>query len=190
MPFNVHQGIRGAWIAIGLIWLVSAFSTKRTARRQGLGTLLVHVCLLGLVFDLLFSDLFRRGFLRWRFVEDLGAIGWAGFAITVAGIAFAIWARLYIGRNWSGTVTVKQDHELVRNGPYSLVRHPIYSGLSLAILGTALAVGEVRGLLAFALLVFEFKRKSLLEERFMIEQFGAQYMQYRREVKSLVPFVW
>ena len=85
---------------------------------------------------------------------------------------------------------MKQDHELVRNGPYALVRHPIYSGLALAILGTALAVGEVRCLLAFILVVFEFKRKSLQEERFMIEQFGAQYVQYRREVKSLIPFVW
>jgi protein-S-isoprenylcysteine O-methyltransferase Ste14 len=133
---------------------------------------------------------FGRGFLGWRFFAASGAIGWAGFAITVAGVAVAIWARLYIGRNWSGTVTVKQDHELVRNGPYALVRHPIYSGLALAILGTALAVGEVRCLLAFVLVVFEFKRKSSLEERFMIEQFGAKYVRYRREVKALVPFVW
>jgi len=190
MPFDALQGIRGAWIAIGLIWLVAAFTTKRTARRQDIGTFLVHVFVLGIAFDLIFSDLFRRGFLSWRFVQASGAIGWTGFAITVAGVAVAIWARFYIGSNWSGTVTVKQDHELVRNGPYSLVRHPIYSGLSLALLGTALAVGEVRCLLAFVLVVFEFKRKSLLEERFMIEQFGAQYVQYRREVKSLVPFVW
>jgi protein-S-isoprenylcysteine O-methyltransferase Ste14 len=190
MPFNAYQGIRWAWMAIGLIWLALAFTNKRTARRQDAGTLILHILVLGLAFDLIFSDFFRRGVLGWRFVAELDAIGFGGFAITTAGIAFAIWARLYIGRNWSGTVTVKQDHELVREGPYSLVRHPIYSGLSLALLGTALVVGEVRCLLAFALVVFEFKRKSLLEERFMIEQFGAQYVQYRREVKSLVPFVW
>lgn len=190
MPFDALQGVRGAWIAIGLIWAAAAFTTKRTARRQDLRSFLVHAFLLGLAFDLIFSNLFRRGFLGWRFVAASDAIGWTGFAITVAGVAVAIWARFYIGSNWSGTVTVKQDHELVRNGPYSLVRHPIYSGLSLALLGTALAVGEVRCLLAFVLVVFEFKRKSLLEERFMIEQFGAQYVQYRREVKALVPFVW
>ena len=190
MPFNAYQGIRWAWIAIGLIWLAAAFSNKRTARRQDLGTLVVHVFMLGLAFKLLFSDLFRRSFLGWRFVPASDAIGWIGFAITVAGVAFAIWARLSIGRNWSGTVTVKQDHELVQNGPYSLVRHPIYSGLALAVLGTALAVGEMRCLLAFVLVLFEFKRKSLLEERFMIEQFGVQYVQYRREVKALVSFVW
>jgi protein-S-isoprenylcysteine O-methyltransferase Ste14 len=154
------------------------------------GTFIVHVLVLGVAFDLIFSELFRRGFLSWRFVAKVDGIGWMGFAITAAGIAFAIWARLSIGRNWSGTVTVKQDHELVRSGPYSLVRHPIYSGLSLALLGTALGVGEVRCLLAFVLCLFEFKRKSLLEERFMIEQFGAQYVQYRREVKGLIPFVW
>ena len=77
---------------------------------------------------------------------------WLGLIMVAAGIAFAVWARHYLGRNWSGTVTVKQDHELIRSGPYRLVRHPIYTGLLLAILGTAVAFGEWRGLLAFALL--------------------------------------
>src|SRR5580700_4565651 len=131
MPFNAYQGIRWAWMAIGLIWLALSFTNKRTARRQDAGTLIVHILVLGLAFDLIFSDLFRRGFLGWRFVAEGDTIGFAGFAITIAGINLAIWARLSIGRNWSGTVTVKQGHELVRSGPYSLVRHPIYSGLSL-----------------------------------------------------------
>src|ERR1035438_2179151 len=116
MPFTAYQGIRGAWIAIGVVWLAAAFTTKRTARRQDAGTFIVHVLVLGVAFDLIFGDLFRRGFLTWRFVAKVDGIGWMGFAITAAGIAFAIWARLSIGRNWSGTVTVKQDHELVRSG--------------------------------------------------------------------------
>ncbi|MBZ5618161.1 MAG: isoprenylcysteine carboxylmethyltransferase family protein [Acidobacteriia bacterium] len=190
MPFDFQQGIRAAWIVVGLVWLIGAFITKRTARHQPAASLIVHICLLVLAFTLLSKDFFRRGFLRWRFVPDSDTIGWTGFALTAAGAALAIWARLYIGRNWSGTVTLKQDHELVRSGPYSVVRHPIYSGLSLAFLGTALAVGEVRCLIAFVLLVFEFKRKSVLEERFMIEEFGSQYVQYRREVKALIPFAW
>ncbi len=190
MPFSPFQGIRVAWLLIGVIWLAAAFTNKQTARRQPVGSLIVHTLLLGLVFNLVFNDLFGRGVLGARFLSDSAAARWMGFVVTVAGIALAIWARFSLGRNWSGTVTVKHDHELVRYGPYSLVRHPIYSGLSLALLGTVLAIGEVRGLLALALLVFEFKRKSLMEERFMIEQFGSEYVEYRGEVKALIPFVW
>ena len=101
----------------------------------------------------------------------------------------AIWARVALGRNWSGTVTIKQYHQLIRTGPYSVVRHPIYSGLLLALLGTALAVGETRGLVALAgaFLMGIFKART--EERFMIEQFGSQYEDYRKRTKALVPFI-
>ena len=102
----------------------------------------------------------------------------------------AIWARFVLGRNWSGTVTVKQDHELVRSGPYALVRHPIYSGLLLAFLGTAVARGDLAALLGVALAAATLHFKTATEESFMTEQFGAGYMEYKREVKSLIPFVW
>ena len=177
-------------MAFCLVWLVSAFTNKRTARRQPIGTLIVHVCVLGLAFQLRFSDLFRKGFLRSQFLPATGAVGWSGAALTVAGIGFAVWARFHIGANWSGTVTLKEGHALIRSGPYTIVRHPIYAGLLLAVLGTAIARREVGGLIGFALLVLEWKRKSLLEERFMIEQFGAGYLQYRREVKGLIPLIW
>jgi protein-S-isoprenylcysteine O-methyltransferase Ste14 len=105
------------------------------------------------------------------------------------GLALAVWARRHLGRNWSGIVTVKQDHELIRSGPYGLVRHPIYTGLLLAILGTAGAIGEWRGLFAFALITVGFVLKFKMEERFMSETFGEQYARYRAEVRSLIPFV-
>lgn len=188
MEFGSHALARYAWVVFALVWLVFAFTNKRTARRQPIKSLIVHVCVLGLAFDLLFSDLFRRGFLRWQFVPDTRAAGWIGAALTVAGLGFAIWARFHIGRNWSATVTLKEGHTLVRDGPYAIVRHPIYTGLLLAVLGTAIVHREVGGLIGFALVVLELKRKSLLEERLMVEQFGAEYLQYRREVKGLVPW--
>ena len=91
--------------------------------------------------------------------------------MVAAGLAFAVWARVYLGRNWSGTVTVKQDHELIRSGPYGFVRHPIYTGLLLAMLGTAIAIGEWRGLVAFALFTIGFllklrSRRTLHERNF------------------------
>ncbi len=113
----------------------------------------------------------------------------AGLALVVAGIGFAIWARFYLGGNWSSTVTVKHDHTMVRSGPYGIVRHPIYTGLLLAILGTALSTGQVRGFLALVISFWGWKHKSLIEEGFMLEQFGKQYETYRREVKGLVPWI-
>jgi protein-S-isoprenylcysteine O-methyltransferase len=125
-----------------------------------------------------------------RFVPGTAAWQMAGAAITVAGVAVAVWARFYLGKNWSATVTVKQEHELIRSGPYSVVRHPIYSGFLLAILGTAIYEGELKGLFALVLASVTWKIKSLHEEAFMEAEFGAHYTQYKRDVKSLVPFIW
>ena len=121
-------------------------------------------------------------------IAAVSAAAIAGLGIP-AGIAFAVWARQYLGRNWSGTVTVKQDHELIRTGPYRLVRHPIYTGLLLAILGTAVAFGEWRGLLAFALLTGSLLLKLRVEERFMSESFPEPYARYRAEVPALIPCI-
>jgi protein-S-isoprenylcysteine O-methyltransferase Ste14 len=97
---------------------------------------------------------------------------------------------VHIGRNWSGVVTVKQDHEMVRSGPYAIVRHPIYSGLLLAFLGTAVARGDWQALLAVPLVLVAFLRKIRLEERWMAEQFPRDYPAYRTRVPALVPFLY
>jgi protein-S-isoprenylcysteine O-methyltransferase Ste14 len=179
-----------AWIVLTAIWVAGAFTNKPTVRRQSLGWLAVHCLVLAVVLRLLVSKTLQAGPLAWRFVPDAHAFHWAGDGLQIVGLAFAIWARLHIGRNWSGDVTLKRDHALVRSGPYALVRHPIYSGLSLAIFGRALAHGNVAGLLAFVLVLFEWNRKWRVEERFMVEQFGAEYLRYRQEVKALIPYVW
>jgi protein-S-isoprenylcysteine O-methyltransferase Ste14 len=116
-------------------------------------------------------------------------LGCGRAVVTWAGVALAIWARTILGRNWSATVTVKQDHTLVRSGPYSAVRHPIYSGLLLASLGTALAIGELHSLLAVGIGLVGFRIKSKLEEQFMMEQFGREYEEYRQHSWALLPFV-
>jgi len=98
-----------------------------------------------------------------------------------------VWARVFLGANWSATVTIKQDHEIIRSGPYALVRHPIYSGLLLGMLGTAIAIGEMRGLVGLVFLGWWLKLQT--EEQFLVEQFGTQYLKYRQETKALIPFV-
>jgi protein-S-isoprenylcysteine O-methyltransferase Ste14 len=107
--------------------------------------------------------------------------------MVAAGLAFSVWARVYLGRNWSASVTVKQDHELVQSGPYRLVRHPIYTGLLLALLGTAVARGDAQGFVAVAIAVAAIWRKLRLEERWMQETFGETYAHYRAHVPALIP---
>ena len=173
----------------GILWLAAASTAKQDKRAEPAGSRMVHLAVMLAAFGLLFYPPLRTGFLRARWLPESPLTAYAGLAITLAKAFFAIWARLYIGRNWSANVTIKQDHELMRGGPYAAVRNPIYSGLLLAVFGTAVAFGEVRGLIAFALAMAGWRMKSLVEEKFMAEQFGAQVSKYKREVKALIPFV-
>lgn len=190
MDVGLDMVIYGAWVAVGLVWLIGAFTTKTTVRRQSVGSRLFEILPMVVVFALFFGNRTLLESTSVRFVPE--TLGWRslGAALTVAGVAVAIWSRFYIGRNWSAAVTVKEGHELIRSGPYSVVRHPIYSGFLLALLGTAIYAGEVKGLIAVAIALIVWKIKSLKEESFMESEFGEQYLQYRREVKGLVPFIW
>jgi protein-S-isoprenylcysteine O-methyltransferase Ste14 len=114
---------------------------------------------------------------------------WLGTTLVAAGLLFSAGARMQLAGNWSGTVTLKKDHTLTRSGPYRVVRHPIYTGMLLAVLGTAVAEGEWRGLVALALVLAAFLRKVRVEERFMLEAFGDEYARYRREVPALLPWI-
>lgn len=186
---TLDNAILIVWIIVGLVWLAASASLKSVARTEPMGSRLFHILAITLAFWLLFDSRLNAGVLNHRFVPGTPAIWWTGFSLTVAGAGLAIWARLLLGTNWSATVTVKHNHELQRTGPYSIVRHPIYSGFLLAMLGTAIAFGEIRGLVAFVLALIAWRVKSLVEERFMLDQFGEQYARYRREVKALIPFV-
>lgn len=187
---TVSQLITALWIAVGVVWLIGALGTKRTARGEGFGSRLTELLIVIPAAFLLFNGRLSIGFLGWRFVPDTGAAVWTGVGLTALGLVFTVAARLYLGRNWSGRVTIKEDHTLICRGPYRIVRHPIYSGLLTAALGTALADGEVRGLLACLLAFVGWWLKTRVEERFLSEQFGADYDLYRRQVRAaLIPFL-
>ena len=109
--------------------------------------------------------------------------------VTALGLGLSVWARVHIGGNWSAIVTIKRDHALVRDGPYRYVRHPIYTGILLAFVGSALARDEWRGVLATAIAFAALWRKLRLEELWLTEVFGDEYRRYRNEVRALIPFV-
>jgi protein-S-isoprenylcysteine O-methyltransferase Ste14 len=176
----------GAWLAY---WLFAARNVKATSRREGLATFLLNRIFVVIGALLLIVPGQPLHWLNARFVPPTMPAYWLGVLIVAAGLALAVWARVHLGRNWSATVTIKQDHELIRTGPYGVVRHPIYTGLLSALFGTALAIGEWRGLLALASITVGLLVKIKAEERFMSEVFGEQYASYRARVPGLFPFI-
>lgn len=112
-----------------------------------------------------------------------------GSALLVLGIAFAAWARAHLGTSWSGRGTIKEDHKLIQTGPYGRVRNPIYTGLLVALVGTALTEPRLRGALAVAVYCAAITLKIRTEERLRSEQFGEEYRTYRLRTKALIPFV-
>jgi protein-S-isoprenylcysteine O-methyltransferase Ste14 len=110
-----------------------------------------------------------------------------GLALQTASAAFGIWARRHLGRNWSADVRIAVGHELVRTGPYRVVRHPIYAAMLGMFLGTAISSGQLHGLVGLALLLFAYARKTRLEEAILQQHFGAQWDEYRRSTWALLP---
>jgi len=176
------------WWGWGLYWMLAAMRNKMTRRREPLASRLAHMLPLALGAALLAWPQPRWSVLAWRLWPPSSAAYWMGVALIVAGLAFAIWARVHLGGNWSGTVTVKQDHELIRSGPYGYVRHPIYTGLITALIGTTVASGTVHAAIGLAIIVVAFVRKSRTEEDFMRETFPGEYPRYSAEVPALIPF--
>lgn len=182
------RAVQVGWLAFLVYWLAMAIGNKRVARKQSFAGRMVQIAVGGLAFLLLYGNGLQIGLLGRRIVpRELAWIA-AGAALTYAGIAFAVWARVTLGGNWSGIVTVKQDHQLITSGPYRFVRHPIYSGLLVALLGTALAIGRFSGFVAVLVAFAGWRFKWRTEEKFMVEEFGDQYEQYRRSTPAIVPF--
>jgi len=181
--------IYGAWIVGLAFWAAASIASKRTMRRQSTASELGQGAIAGAGFVVLFNSQINLGPLEWRLIPNASIPVYIGFAATVLGLGIMAWSRIVLGRNWSAAVTIKEDHELVGSGPYGIVRHPLYSGVLLAMLGTAVSFGKIRGFVAFLLTLGGWWLKSRSEERFMLEQFGGRYRQYQRQVKALIPYL-
>ncbi len=175
----------GGWL---VLWNVMARGVKEATQGESAVSRLSHVVPL-LIAAYLLAGPVPLPLLNDRFVPLAIWSAALGAALTFAGLAFAIWARFVIAGNWSSYVELKRDHELIVTGPYAHVRHPIYTGLLLAFVGSALAVGEWRGVLAVAIVAASFWRKLKLEERLMRREFGETYGRYAARVPALIPFI-
>jgi len=177
------------WLSWAAYWWVLSRNVKVATRREPLPSRLLHIGPLLLALLLLWVPSVPLAVLGARFLPLATWPFWAGAVLAAGGLLFAVWARHHIGSNWSVTVTIKEGHELITSGPYAIVRHPIYAGLLLAFVGSAMARGEWRGVLAVAIALWALWRKLRFEERWMREQFGEAYQAYCRRVSALIPFV-
>jgi len=175
------------WFSYFAYWWAMSRKVKAAERTEPVLSRLTRMALIILAGLLLGLRSVPLRVLNERFLPSSDLCFWSGAAITAAGLMFCVWARHYLGENWSQAVTVKEGHELIQSGPYRLVRHPIYTGLLLAFAGSAIARGEWRGLLAVALMFVTLWNKLRLEEKWMREQFGESYENYCRRVSALVP---
>jgi protein-S-isoprenylcysteine O-methyltransferase Ste14 len=189
MPDWMQAPIAVMWIAWLGYWLVAARNVKPVRRQESPGSRLAFVVPIAIGAILLVSARLPAHWLDDRFLPSSDAIYGAGTILVAAGLAFMVWARRMLGGNWSGWVTLKEDHELIRSGPYRLVRHPIYAGLLVALLGTAIAFGQWRDVIALAFITVAVLHKMRVEERFLAESFPDDYARYRAEVPALIPFI-
>ena len=175
------------WLILLVIWLAAWGQSKRTRERQPVGSSLIHFIPFTLAFPMMFHPWTHVPWLQRRLLPSSQLLDVLSIALTALGVWVAVWARLSLGKNWSGAVTVKVEHQLVRRGPYAWVRHPIYTGLLLAMVGMALARNQLCGVFAVALLWLGAWLKSRDEERLMLKTFGADYEDYRRSTGALFP---
>jgi protein-S-isoprenylcysteine O-methyltransferase Ste14 len=179
--------IEGPWIVFCVYWAVGALKTRRTVSQESLVSRSGFVLLEVSGFVSLFSDIAAIGVLGRHIFHRSYALAVAGVALTWAGIAIALWARWHLGQYWSARITLKEDHRLIRTGPYAHFRHPIYSGIILAALGGALAIDKWRCFVGLGLIVLGYWMKARKEETLLAAQFGEAFEEHCRHTGFLIP---
>jgi isoprenylcysteine carboxyl methyltransferase (ICMT) family protein YpbQ len=196
----IYTLIIGCWVVFFLFIFVAALFTKHTIERQGpAGRLLYTIPLFLAIFLLVngFGSQTAPGIeikhpiylLSVPVLPGTLDVMAIGLILAILGLILGLWARATLGSNWSGSVTFKEDHELIQIGPYTFVRHPIYSAFLLLYLGTAIAIGTIGGFIGFPLLFISCWIKLKQEEDVMIRHFKGTYLEYQKSVKALIPYI-
>jgi protein-S-isoprenylcysteine O-methyltransferase Ste14 len=175
------------WYIFAAYWAISALRVSRAKATERSVDRVATITIMIVAFVLLFDDHLRTGLLDRRFAPAENWIAWAALGLTSLGVAIAIWARYSLGQYWSARVTLKEDHRLIRSGPYRSVRHPIYTGMLLGAVGRAFTIGEWRGVVAVVLILVAHSLKAKREESLLAREFGEEYAFYCRETGFLFP---
>ena len=191
MSEYIKTGLQIVWGALIVYWFISGINSKKTASQESFGKRFVFYWLPLLVAMYLLGPgkWFGHTLIRENFGPHTNLVGIIGLLFCIVGASIACWSRYLLGKNWSVSVQKKEDHELISKGPYSIVRHPIYTGLILLFFGNAIIVGDYRGLLAVVIVSISFWLKLMKEEKWLEEVFGSKYMEYKSKTKALIPML-
>jgi protein-S-isoprenylcysteine O-methyltransferase Ste14 len=183
---TLYYACLGCWVIFSLYWEVAAKNSAPAKSSEAKTSRGVHVFLTNAALILIAVPI--HGFGRvWPASPLVMAVG---LAIEIAGLSLAIWARRHLGRNWSGEITIKQEHQLIRTGPYQHLRHPIYTGLLMMYVGLAVGTGEWLAMVGLAVAVLAYWRKTRMEEATLGTAFGAEYDTYRANSWAIVPGIF
>src|SRR3954463_12597257 len=186
-PSTVMAVLWLVWLAG---WWLGALKSARTVARASPGSQLGYSIFVWIGAALLFFNAVRGGIFSTALYPSSPIVAWTGVGIVALGLSHAVWARLHLGRMWSARGTLKTEHRIIKTGPYNITRHPIYTGMLLAAVGTVLVRDTVAALIGFAFITTGFVLKLRQEERMLTEHFGDDYRLYRREVPALIPRPW
>jgi protein-S-isoprenylcysteine O-methyltransferase Ste14 len=182
-----HLLVEVPWIVFLLYWIVSAIRTRETVQRESFASRYAILLIEIAGFVLLFRHSAGVGFLGERFMHRTLASAIVGSILTWMGIGLAIWARYHLAEYWSARITIKADHQLIRTGPYARLRHPIYSGLILAAIGSAVVIDEWRCVLGVCLILTGYCIKARKEEAMLTQQFGEAFREHQKHAGFLMP---
>lgn len=177
------------WIVFAVVWIATSLTNKRSVYRETTRQRLGYWAVFAIGVFLISQRRLPQS-INPRFIPLTLTTEWIVVILCVAGLAFAFWARLTLGRNWSGTITFKEGHQLVVRGPYRIVRHPIYTAILTMLLATTILIGRPSAFLGLALMFASFWIKLRREEKLMLQEFPDQYADYQRRVKRIVPFAF
>jgi protein-S-isoprenylcysteine O-methyltransferase Ste14 len=172
------------WCVIEIYWDAARKSAAPASSSESRASRWRHLLLTSAAQILIFIPIHG---LRQRCLPASAIVTAAGLTLNVMGLALAIWARRCLGRYWSGEITIKVEHKLIRSGPYRVLRHPIYTALLSLYAGTAIVSGELHALIGLALVILAYLRKIRLEEANLMKAFGAEYRDYRADSWAMLP---
>jgi protein-S-isoprenylcysteine O-methyltransferase Ste14 len=175
------------WIVFVIYWIIGATRTRATREKESFGSRYAVLTVEVVGFVLIFSDSTGIGFLGTRFMPRTWTSAIGGVILTWAGIGLAIWARHHLAEYWSARVTIKEDHQLIRSGPYTHLRHPIYSGIVLATIGSAFVIDQWRCVFGVLLVLTGYCLKARKEEAMLSQQFGEAFREHQKHTGFLLP---
>lgn len=191
MSEYIKIGIKATWLIVLTYWFISGLNAKKVKHQETFLKRFVQYWLPLIIAILLLGpgDWYGHSWLRENFVEHSNLVGIIGLSISVIGAIIACTSRYRLGKNWSLSVQKKENHQLIQDGIYKVVRHPIYTGLLLLFIGNAIIVGDYRAIIAVLIVFVSLWLKLKKEEKLLTETFGTKYTEYKNRTKALIPYL-